>query len=221
MPTPGFPAETLDEEGTPVWITDLASEDANHTVHVVRDLSPQEALLALGAKPELITSCELPAERPDAWTSLARAAIEGGPAAEDPGAVLLAGRLGDWTFVYDDGGLTGFGPDEAPPARLLSVTGKEAATSTFTINADTTLDYAVDGELLFVAVEELDLAGEEEEIPDVLREAVEAAGIFEQEDLEEGEPDGSINLRVLCALAGLTCTLDDLRRIPLWAAPFS
>ncbi|MDH6117280.1 DUF6461 domain-containing protein [Kitasatospora sp. GAS204B] len=218
MPTPGFPADTLDEDGTPVWITDLASEHPNHTVHVVRDLSPQDALLALGAKPALITSCELPAERPDEWTSLARAAI--GPT--DSGAVLLAGRVGDWTFVYDDGGLTGFTLDGDTPATLLSATGREAATSTFSINADTNLEYAVDGESLFAVYEELDpTADEEEEIPAALRDAVEAAGTFDQEDLDEGEPDGAINLRVLCALAGLRCTLDDLRRIPLWAAPFS
>jgi hypothetical protein len=30
-----------------------------------------------------------------------------------------------------------------------------------------------------------------------------------------------INMRVVCALAGLNVTLDDLREIPLLAAPFS
>ncbi|MDH6707061.1 hypothetical protein P3T27_003790 [Kitasatospora sp. MAA19] len=217
MPTPGFGPGTLDEDGGPVWITDLAADDPNHTVHVVRDLSPTDALLALGATPQLINPCELPAQRPDAWTSLARAAID----PTDSGAALLSGRVGDWTFVYDDGGLTSFGEDGESPAKLLSTTGKQAATCTFSINADTNLDYAVDGELLFSIFEELDPAHDAEEIPAGLRDAVAAAGIFERDHLDDDEPDAAINMRVLCALAGLQCTLDDLRRIPLWAAPFA
>ena len=63
--------------------------------------------------------------------------------------MLLAGRIGIWTFIYDDSGLTSFGADFAPPAKVLSANGREAATSTYTINADTSLAYAVDGEVLF------------------------------------------------------------------------
>ncbi|MFD2421458.1 hypothetical protein [Amycolatopsis pigmentata] len=44
MPTPGFEPGTLDEIGCPVWISDLANDDPNHLVHVVRDLEPAEAL---------------------------------------------------------------------------------------------------------------------------------------------------------------------------------
>ncbi|MER8188310.1 DUF6461 domain-containing protein [Kitasatospora sp. NPDC094015] len=215
MPTPGFAPGTLDEDGTPVWITDLSPEDPNHTVHVVRGLSPTEALMALGAKPGLIVPCELPAERPDEWTSLARAAT----GAHDSGAVLLAGRIGEWTFVHDDSGLTCYDEDGEPPAAVLSAAGGTAASSTFTVNADTSLAYAVDGELRFFVTEELDPVQDTESIPAGLRAAVEAAGVFEEDGLDEGEPDGGINLRVLCALAGLDRTLEDLRRIPLWAAP--
>ena len=48
-----------------------------------------------------------------------------------------------------------------------------------------------------------------------------AAGIFESDDLDEEEPDSAVNMRVVCALAQLQCTLDDLRRVPLLAGPFS
>src|SRR4051812_29819610 len=98
MATPGFPPGTLDDLGCPVWITDLADEDPNHTVHVVRDLDPADALLSLGVKPHQIRSCELPAHRVDSRTSLPRAEIS----PTDSGAVLVAGRMGIWTFIYDD-----------------------------------------------------------------------------------------------------------------------
>jgi hypothetical protein len=62
MPTPGFPAGTLDEDGFPVWITDLAVHDPNHTVHVVRGLAPADALQILGARPGIITPCQLPGQ---------------------------------------------------------------------------------------------------------------------------------------------------------------
>ena len=51
MATPGFPPGTLDDLGCPVWLTNLADEDPNHTVHMVRDLDPTDALLSLGVKP--------------------------------------------------------------------------------------------------------------------------------------------------------------------------
>lgn len=218
MPTPGFPEGTLDQAGFPVWITDLASEEPNHTVHVVRGLAPVDAMQMLGARPAMITSCQLPSQRPDRNTSLPRAAI--GPT--DSGSVLLSGQIGAWTFVYDDMGLTSFGDDPdraggfAPPAKMLSAVGREAATSTFTIEGDTDLALAVGGELLVDVGENVDPAVDE--IPARLRLAVQAAGKFESGDvgLDEG-----INMRVLCALAELSVTLDDLREIPLLAAPFS
>ena len=97
MPTPGFPAGTLSADGFPIWIDGLADEDPNHTVHVVRDLAPTDAMQVVGAKPGMITLCQLPAQRPK-WTSLPRAAI--GPT--DSGSVLLAGQVGAWTFAVRD-----------------------------------------------------------------------------------------------------------------------
>jgi hypothetical protein len=216
MPTPGFPAGTLDEDGFPIWITDLAVADPNHTVHVVRGPAPADALQMLGARPGVITSCQLPARRPDEHTSLPQAAI----GSVSGGAVLLAGQIGFWTFVYDDLGLTAHGEDPdgpvrfAPPARMLSADGREAATSTWTINADTFLAYAVDGDLLLDAAEDVDPAAQD--IPARLQAAIDAAGTLGSGD---GEPDCGINLRVLCALAGLNLTLADLRQVPLLAAP--
>ncbi len=216
MPTSGFPAGTLDEEGFPVWITDLAAPDPNHTVHVVRGLAPADALQMLGARPAAITPCQLPASRPDDHLSLPQAAI--GPASS--GAVLLAGQIGFWTFVYDDLGLTAHGEDPgypsrfAPPAKMLSADGREAATSTWTINADTFLAYAADGDLLLDVAENVDPAAED--IPAGLRAAIDAARTCGPGDGE----DCGINMRVVCALAGLNRTLDDLRLIPLLATPF-
>jgi hypothetical protein len=149
--------------------------------------------------------------------SLPRAAI--GPTSSE--AVLLAGQFGSWTFVYDDLGLTGYenGGGFAPSAKMLSAGGREAASSTWTINADTSLAYAVDGNLLLDVAEDLDPA--EDDIPAGLRGAVEAAGTFSGGDGEDrGEPDidCGTNMRVVCALAGLHVLLDDLRQIPLLAA---
>ena len=219
MRTSGFPGGTLDEDGFPVWITDLAAPDPNHTVHVVRGLAPADALQMLGARPGVITPCQLPARRSDEHTSLPQAAI--GPASG--GAVLLAGQIGSWTFVYDDLGLTAHGEDPeypsrfAPPAKMLSARGRVAATSTWTINADTFLAYAVDGDLLLDVAEDVDPAAED--IPAGLRAAIDAAGTFGPGDGEDGELNCGNNMRVLCALAGLSLTLDDLRQISLLAAP--
>lgn len=54
MTTPGFPPHTLDPEGTPVWITDLASDNPHHILHVVHGIEPEEALERLGARTRLM-----------------------------------------------------------------------------------------------------------------------------------------------------------------------
>ncbi|MFJ9562792.1 DUF6461 domain-containing protein [Streptomyces fuscichromogenes] len=213
MPTPGFPPSTLDSEGTPIWISDLAAGDPNHILHVVRGIEPAEALEELGAKPGLIQSCELPDSKPNEWTSLPCAALGTAPGAC---AVLLAGRIGEWTFVYDDSGFTF---DDAV-TKALSADGRAAATSVYTINGDAHLTYAVDGEQVeWVNVDDLlveeDLAG----MPAELRAAFEAAGIAEWEGLEPGEADSLIAMRAACALAGLALTLSDVRRVPLLVVP--
>ncbi|MFI0463486.1 MULTISPECIES: DUF6461 domain-containing protein [Saccharopolyspora] len=214
MPTPGFPPDTLDGEGIPIWITQLASDDPNHAVHVVRDLEPADALEALGAKPRLFRPCELPGSKPDEWTSLPAAALGAEPGA---GATLLAGRIGAWTFVYDDAGYT-VGDDDTT---ALSANGRVAATSMFSINADASLTYAVDGkELAWINVDDLDLEKDLPGMPAELRAAFEAAGTVEHDYLDPGEPDYDICMRAICALAGLRCTVEDLRRIPLLATPF-
>jgi hypothetical protein len=56
-------------------------------------------------------------------------------------------------------------------------------------------------------------------MPAELRAAIEAAGVADWEALEPGEVDSLIGMRAACALAGLTVTLDDIRRIPLLIAP--
>lgn len=212
MPTPGFPPSTLDSQGTPIWISDLAAGDPNHILHVVRGIEPAEALEALGAKPGLIQPCELPDGKPDEWTSLPCAALGIEPGTS---AALVSGRIGEWTFVYDDSGFT---YDDAA-TKALSAGGRTAATSVYTINGDASLTYAVDGEQVeWVNVDDLleeDLPG----MPAELRAAFEAAGTVEMEDFEPGEADGLIAMRAICALAALTCTLSDVRRVPLLVVP--
>jgi hypothetical protein len=160
MPALGFEPNTLGEDGCPAWIGELANDDPNHLVHVVRELEPADALALLGADPQLITACELPAQRPDQWTSLARAAIS----PPDPLAVLLAGRTGDWTFIYDDLGLTlaSGQPGRPPPetAQVLSSAGDVAATGCATITGHAGFIYAVHGELLALVSDGEWLTGE-------------------------------------------------------------
>ncbi|MFE3882790.1 DUF6461 domain-containing protein [Streptomyces lydicus] len=213
MPTPGFPSSTLDSGGAPIWITDLAAGDPNHILHVVRGIEPAEALEELGAKPGLIQSRELPDSKPDEWTSLPCAAL-----GTEPGscAVLLAGRVGEWTFVYDDSGFTF---DDAL-TEALSVDGRTAAKSVLTINGDASLTYAVDGEQVqWVNVDDLVLEEDLPGMPAELRAAFEAAGTVEMEGFEPGEADVLIAMRAACALANLTLTLSDIRRLPLLILP--
>jgi hypothetical protein len=213
MSAPGFASNLLDAEGGPSWISELASADPNHTVHVVRDLEPADALAALGANTRLFQSCELPGGKPDEWTSLPAAAL-GIPVGT--GATLLTGRIGAWTFVYDDLGVTSHDDTTS-----LSAQGRAAATSTYSINADASLSYAVDGkQLAWINIDDLDLEADLPGMPTELRSAFEAAGTVEQDYLDPGEPDYDIGMRAVCALAGMYCTIDDLRRIPLLATPF-
>ncbi|MQY19725.1 DUF6461 domain-containing protein [Nocardia macrotermitis] len=210
MSTPGFAPNTLDDEGFPLWISGLEHDDPNHCVHVVKGLEPAEALEALGAKSRLFRPCELPDHKPERM-SLPQAAL--GAAMGDASAALLAGRIGEWTFVYDDFGAT----DEVA---ALSADGRVAAMSYFSINADASLLYCVDGEeVLWVNVDDLVLETDLPEMPPELRAAFEAAGTVPADYLEPGEADFAVCMRAISALAGVY-TLDDLRRIPLLVTPF-
>jgi hypothetical protein len=187
----------------------------NRTVHAIRGLAPPYALQAVGAGLDMIRPCQLPVGPPGkgTWTSLPRAAI--GPT--DSAAVLLAGQIGAWTFVYDDAGMTHGRGDESP-ARLLSVGGREAATCTEGITLSESLAYAVNGALL-LDVSQQPLGSADGSLPAGLRAAVEAAGMFRPG--QHDELDRGIYMRVLCALVGLSIALDELRAIPLLAAPFA
>ncbi|MER6538882.1 hypothetical protein ABT215_34825 [Streptomyces sp900105755] len=208
MVTPGFPPNTLDSEGLPVWIRDLASDDPNHSLHFVRDMGPVRALEALRVDPTSIQRCVLPDRKPNRYTSLPGAAF-GGVAGD--AATLLAGRLGQWTFVYDDLGYTFEGSAEA-----LSCGQRKAVTTVYTINGHASLHYAVDGEEIEeVVIDELSLEERLPGMPADLATAFEAAGIADWEDLEPGEVDSLIGMRVACAMAKAVLTLDDIRRIPL------
>ncbi|MFF3566420.1 DUF6461 domain-containing protein [Nocardia jiangxiensis] len=210
MTTPGFPPNTLDDEGFPLWISGLEDDDPNHCVHVVKGLEPAEALEVLGAKPRLFQACELPDHKPERM-SAPRAAL--GDAMRDSSTALLAGRIGEWTFVYDD-----FGATEDVAA--LSADGRIAAMSYFSINADASLMYCADGEeILWVNVDDLVLETDLADMPADLRAAFEAAGTVAFDYLDPGEADFAVCMRAVSALAGIY-TLDDLRRIPLLVTPF-
>lgn len=211
MSTTKFEAGALDESGCPAWISALAAEDPNHLVHVVRDLEPAAALELLGVERDSIASCELPVATVDEQTSLIRSAIS--PA--NPTAVLLAGRTGDWTFIYDDLGLTfglwdGSKPQDA--ATVLSVQGNVAATGYSTITGHAGLLYAIDGEPL-VNQELFDLTELDGDSPAEVRTAVELASAFDTQF------DDYLSMRAVCILAALPRTLEDLRNVSLLVAP--
>lgn len=210
---PGFPSNTLDARGTPIWVSELAHDEPNHILHVVRDLEPAAALEALGAQPRHFRPCELPIAKPDGLTSMPAAALG---VTSRTSAVLLSGRVGAWTFVYDDSGFTSMdGSIE------LSADGRTAATSMYFHYADIALTYAVDGRQLHLwTTDDLDLTADLAQLPADLRAAFDAAGTTGLDEADPGRPDDAILMRVACALAGLVGTLDDLRRIPLLATVF-
>ncbi|MEE4542603.1 hypothetical protein V2S66_11575 [Streptomyces sp. V4-01] len=211
MVTPGFPRNTLDPDGLPVWIRGLACQDPHHSLHVARNVEPARALEALGVEPGSIRPCVLPGTKPNPYTSLPGAAFAG---ATGDAATLLAGRIGEWTFVYDDLGYTFDGA-----AEVLSRGGRTAVATVCAINGHAGLRYAVDGEAVEeVVIEDLRLAERLPAMPAELAAAFASAGIADWEDLEPGEVDSLIGMRAACALAGAVLTLDDLRGIPLLMA---
>jgi hypothetical protein len=130
----------------------------------------------------------------------------------------LAGRVGEWTFVYDDSGFT-----FEDAAEAASADGRTGATSVFSINGNAGLTYAVDGK----QVAWVDgrrrrsrLGGGTSPYAAELRAAFEAAGTVEEEGIEPGEADSTIAMRAVCALAGLPLTLSALRQVPLVVLPF-
>jgi hypothetical protein len=211
MTIPGFRAEALTEDGSPKWIDELATADPNHLLHVVRGLAPADALEMVGGtvlahlKPH-----ELPPERPDDWSTIAHAAT-GADHARD---MLVAGQRGDWTFVYDAEGITGSTLARVEMASVLSAGGRAAGTSILTINDDSTFCYAEDGETIMdIDVDQPRPTGDQ--IPVVLRAAIEAAGRADSDDDDEDFLDVQANMRIACALAGLTWTPEEFRAQPL------
>jgi hypothetical protein len=206
MAVPGFRAEALNEDGGPLWIDSVAAEDPNHLLHVVRGLDPAAAIELVGGRVvRELAPGQLPAERPDSWSTPVHTAV----GADRMVDLLLAGRRGEWTFVYDTSGVTGWAQDRREMSAVLSADGRVAAVSIWTINADSSFSYAVDGEAVFTVTESYN-PFYDAETPDVLRPVIEAAG----------RPDGAdddyeINMRLVCALAGLTWTPAELRAEPL------
>ncbi|SEN88980.1 hypothetical protein [Actinacidiphila rubida] len=211
MVTPGFPRNTLDPDGLPVWIRGLACEDPHHSLHFAHNVEPVQALLALGAEAGSIRPCVLPDSKPNRYTSLPGAAFGGGTG---DAATLLAGRVGPWTFVYDDLGFTFDGA-----AEILSGAGRTAVSTMSSMNGHASLHYAVDGERVEeVVIDDLRLEERLPRMPAELAAAFESAGIADWEDLGPGEVDSLLGMRAACALAGVVLTLDDLRAIPLLMA---
>ncbi|MGW4132337.1 hypothetical protein [Amycolatopsis japonica] len=215
MTTPGFPSHLLDGTGLPIWISELACfPDRGDCLHVVRGLAPAAALEILGAGSALVRPCELPRSKQGHNVSLPASSLS---TESDHEGTLLAGCVGAWTFVYDDMGLA----NDEWKTQELSANERTAAAAEFSINAVARLSYAMDGQEIFESsrdnlVLETDLSS----MPPELVAAFEYAGTFELDYLDPGEPEFTIFFRVLCALADLRCTLDDLRRIPLLIASY-
>lgn len=207
MVVPGFIPEALDEGGAPRWLSELATRDPNHLLHVVRGLDPQAAMEFVGGRVvRRLAPNELPTQRPDEWSTVMHAAV----GADRMTDLLVAGQHDGWTFVYDASGVTGDTADHQLMAVGLSQDGRTAATSIFTINADESFGYAEDGEILCHITEPYDAESYDEETPEVIRPAVLAAI-----DDEESDHPYYINMRIVCALAGLTFTPAEMRDRPL------
>jgi hypothetical protein len=130
--------------------------------------------------------------------------------------LLVAGQRGDWTFVYDGAGVTGWTTGHAEMATVLSANGRAAGTSILTINADSSFCYAEDGEVI-IRIDADDPKPSDDEVPDVLSTAIEAAGRADSDDEDDDEDflDVDANMRIACALAGLTWTTEEFRAQPL------
>ncbi|MCX2733852.1 hypothetical protein OOZ19_26710 [Saccharopolyspora sp. NFXS83] len=243
MPTPGFPAGTLDTDDRPIWMSEL-DPIGHSTVHLVRDVQPRAALELLGLDAGSAVPCTLPARSPDESTSLPRAAL-GDP---DCVAVLLAGRVSGWTLVFDDAGATcevgnleraravnaAAGGDWSglesmagkprpavqDPSAVLSAGGGPAVTiqTNFT-GPPVGVGYAIDGELVF-STDAHDLDLRDPQPRSDVRAAIAAAGVSDEDGLDPGEPDIFGVARIGCALAGVTWTMDDLRATDLIAITF-
>ena len=213
MTVPGFRPEALAEGASPKWIDELAMADPNHLLHVVRGLAPADAVeLVGGTVLRHLKPHELPAGRPGNWSTTAHAAI-GVDQTED---LLVAGQHGDWTFVYDASGVTGWTSSHAEMATVLSAGGRAAGTSILTINNDSSFCYAEDGGIIS-SLDVDDPRPASDEVPEVLWAAIEAAGRADSDDEDEDEDflDVDANMRIACALAGLTWTAEEFRAQPL------
>ena len=75
-------------------------------------------------------------------------------------------------------------------------------------------------QLVWTDIDSLDLGTDLPCMPAELGTAFRAAGTVDRDALQPGRSDREIFMRTACALAGLSCSLDDIRGIPLIAAPF-
>jgi hypothetical protein len=210
MAIAGFPVNTLNEHGEPRWIDELATvEGTNHLLNVVRGLAPEPAVELVGGRVlRALGPDELPAMPPDDYSTVAHGAV----GADRMVDLLVAGSRRDRTFGYDTGGVTGWTRERAEMACLLSANGRTAATSILTINCDASLYYAEDGNV--ISADDVDNPDNfEGEIPDALRLAIASAGSVASDDEDSFEIE--VNMRIACAPAGPTWTVEELRWQPL------
>lgn len=200
-----FTPEVVDEKGYPAWVRALADQDDGIVLYVLNGFGPAEALERLGYPAEDTRTVELSLAEPnDPYSSRVGQAL----GMTDPEEVaVVSARVGEWTLVYEIGSVQ---QDLAE----LSAGGLQAASCSVNIESDTHLVYWVDGEAVFWVTEPLtvyDLA----ELPDGLREAAGAAGIYDRDKVDNSW-DPAENFLTVCSLARLwRLTLDDLCRMPL------
>jgi hypothetical protein len=208
---PMFEPGTLDENGYPAWVTALADRADGIVLSVVRGLGPAEALDRLEYPAEGTRAVRLPREEPRApYASRVAQAV----GVTDPEQVaVVSARVGDWTLVYEAGGI----PRDDPA--VLSVGGLRSASCSVNIESDTHLDCSADGRVLFWATEPL-TGYSPGKLPGCLREAAAAAGIYDHARAGSSW-DPAANFLAVCSLARLgRLTLGDLCDMPLlgWSA---
>ncbi|AGL16182.1 DUF6461 domain-containing protein [Actinoplanes sp. N902-109] len=210
MNNPLFSADAVSLRGIPDWIDRLAWEDPNHSLYVVRGLDPAEVIGIVGGEQvRTLAPGELPEDTADEWSGVVPHALE---AAGGGDLLRVAGRRGDWTFVYDT-----FGGMDGELAKTLSKGGRAAAYVVNSISGISRVDCAEDGSGVYELDDSYDPDYDQENVPELLRNAIDAAMAV---DLEDPDWDLGVNMRIVCALAGLTWTYEEFRQHPLTIARY-
>ena len=190
-------------------VVSVSDQDGLTTTRDVRGLDAGAALAVAGAPAGAVAAVTLPQfAAGDEQATLLADAVGAQPGDLE---LWLGFEAGEWTVVLHEGM-----PLVEDPTVALSGDGREALSCSTNIEGDTHLRYAVDGGTEFFVLERISVYAPGE-LPERLRAAAEAGGIYERSDAESGRCPAE-NFRVIGELAGLLFPLDALRRRPLLGA---